>query len=173
MCVCVCVCGKKMKRETDRQNCMSWLVSCSLIRMQISCIEKHLEAFLSPFSSLHSLSPFSSLLLVYQIQLSTSVIPHFLFSSPFHSSLVLPSFLLPASFISSPLTLSSVCFYLALTSPPALTLPSLLSCFPLAKVSLPVLLLPLRLSLSVSQSCLLFPLFISFKQQRGDLHEVF
>lgn len=49
---CAFVCGNQMKRETDRQNCTSWLVSCSLIRMQISSIEEHLGAFLR-----HSLPP--------------------------------------------------------------------------------------------------------------------
>lgn len=72
--VCVCACsqelGKQMKRETDKQNCMSWLVSCSFIRMQISCIQKHLGVFHSPISSLHSLPPLSSPLLIHQIHLS-------------------------------------------------------------------------------------------------------
>ena len=166
VCVSVCVCGIEMKRETDRQNCMSWLVSCSLIRMQISCIEKHLGAFLSPFSTLHSSPPFSSLCLVCQIQLSTFIFPHF--SSPLFSSLIPPHLSFP------PLSPSAVSdFYLTLTSPPALTLPSLLSCFPSAKVSFPVPLLPLSLPQPVSQSCLLLPLFISFKWQWGDLHEAF
>lgn len=54
--------------KSDRQNCVSWLVSCLLIRMQISCIEKHLRAFLGSFSSLHFSPPFSSLLLFSHIQ---------------------------------------------------------------------------------------------------------
>lgn len=68
---------------------MSWLVSCTLIRMQISCIVKHLGAFLRPtyfllLSSLRSPS-FSSLPLPYQI--------HFLSSFHIFSLLSLLSFL--------------------------------------------------------------------------------
>lgn len=80
-CQCVSMWGKDMKRETDRQNCMSWLVSCSLIRMQISCIEKHLGAFLrltcSSFSP-HSSHPLSSFLC--EIQTSFLHFPYFLLS---------------------------------------------------------------------------------------------
>lgn len=90
--------------------------------MQISCIEKHLGAFLSPFSTLHSSPPFSSLCLVCQIQLSTFIFPHF--SSPLFSSLVPPIFhFLPSHplqcliFISlSPLLLPSPCFHSSLVS---------------------------------------------------------
>lgn len=42
---------ERMKSETDRQSCMSWLVSCSFIGMQISCIQEHLGVFRSLVSS--------------------------------------------------------------------------------------------------------------------------
>lgn len=117
--VCVYVYGKDMKRETDRQNCMSWLVSCSLIRMQISCIEKHLGAFLrltcSSFSP-HSSHPLSSFLC--EIQTSFLHFPYFLLSlfsvyPPVFSHSFPPSNPSPASvFIVSPsaLTLSALLF---------------------------------------------------------------
>lgn len=130
--------------ESDRQNCMSWLVSCSLIRMQISCIEKHLGAHILP-------SP-----------LSTPHLPFHLFSSSAKSSSLLstfpsllscPIFSHSASFISSPLTLTSFWFYLTLTSSSALNPAfTLLFLFGKCLVSCPVSSPPL----SVCQSELSF-----------------
>lgn len=43
---------ERMRSETDRRSCMSWLASCSFIGMQISCIQKHLGVFRSLVPSL-------------------------------------------------------------------------------------------------------------------------
>lgn len=129
--------------ESDRQKCTTWLVSCLLIRMQISCIEKHLRAFHGSFSSLHISPPFFP----------------FFFSSFTTSSLL--AFDPLVACYRTPLVLFEGTFLLStpLLCPHFRIVLIFLPFHSLLEDLFPVVLLPL--SLFFSQSCYLFPfLFI-------------
>lgn len=160
--------GKK-KSETDRQSCMSWLVSCSFIGMQISCIQEHLGVLVFFFAASFPLSallhlPFHVPLFIHQTPLPLLLLRAF-FSHPFHAFSIFSSFH----------------FFLPnLLRPPFVSRLHLLSLFPdahapssdllLCLLSCP--LLHLRLPQSIWLDAFFIPLYLVYSRDNEEICEV-